>query len=416
MFDPNKVRLAVIGQGYVGLPLALEFSKYIEVVGFDVKRDRINSLKIGIDTNNEHLPDEFEGKNLHFTTDISELKGCNIYIVTVPTPIDCNKQPELSALKDACWILGDVLKKNDIVVFESTVHPGCTEDFCAPILEQASKLKCGLEIHLGYSPERINPGDRVNTLSSIKKIVSAQNPNTLNKLISLYDLIITAGVVPAASIKTAEAAKLTENIQRDVNIALMNELSLTFQKMDISINEVLKVASSKWNFIPFKPGMVGGHCIGVDPYYLISEAEKFGEDLPLISASRRINESIVQRIYNHFEANVEQNYGKVILFGCTFKNDCSDLRNSKALEFALKMSKKCRVDIYDPNVTPYYNERYNFVEDFSQAPYDAVFIMVEHSQFRLLDKDFFLNLVTNERNIYDLHDRLGLTNCASCKL
>ncbi|MFL2715217.1 MAG: nucleotide sugar dehydrogenase [Gammaproteobacteria bacterium] len=337
--------IAVIGLGYVGLPLAIEFGKNRKVFGFDLDKIRIKELKKRIDVTKEIPESSFlEAENLLFTDDINSIKDCSIYIITVPTPIDEVNQPNLQPLKTACKMIGSILNKEDIVIFESTVFPGCTEEVCVPILSNVSNLEYNKDFYCGYSPERINPGDKTNTITKIKKITSGSNDDIANEIDELYMSIISAGTHKASSIKVAEAAKVIENTQRDLNIALINELSVLFEKLDIDTMEVLEAAESKWNFLPFKPGIVGGHCIGVDPYYLTHKAEQVGYIPQVILAGRRINDNMSRYIAKEhvrrlIKNNLISSNSVVGIFGVTFKENCPDIRNSKVFEIIEELKK-----------------------------------------------------------------------------
>ena len=397
-------KICVVGLGYVGLPLALALGSKFTCIGFDTSTDRIANLLMDIDINDEHSSDEISRSGVKFTNSLVEAKECTTFIITVPTPINKNNKPDLNILKKACKTVGQVLKNGDLVIFESTVFPGCTENFCGPLLAKVSGLSQGEDFNIGYSPERINPGDKINTLKTIKKIVSGDYPQTLNRVANIYKSAITAGVHMAKSIEVAEAAKLTENIQRDVNIALMNELASVYGSMGIRIQEVLEAASTKWNFIPFRPGLVGGHCIAVDPYYLIDSAEQCGVKTPLLSIARETNENVVQRILNQFLNQVTKIHNRSLIMGITFKENCNDLRNSKALELADALAKFTNIQVLDPNVDSISNENIELVDSFSQAPYDCVILAVRHQQFQTLEPNFFYELVGHNGHIFDLHD------------
>jgi len=340
----NKLRskdatIALVGLGYVGLPIALEFAKSFKVIGFDINSARIEQMKNGIDPSEELVKEDFLNKDIEFTSNSSDLDKAEVIIVAVPTPVSKNKTPNLLPLSKACESIGKSIEKGNIVIFESTVYPGCTEEVCIPILEEISGLTCNKDFWVGYSPERINPGDKVHTLTKIKKIVSGSNKYAENEIFQIYDHIIDAGIHVAPSIKVAEAAKIVENTQRDVNIALMNELSVFFEALNINTHEVLEAAGTKWNFLNFYPGLVGGHCIGVDPYYLIHKAANIGMDLDVISSSRKINDSMPSKVVTQVtEALHAQGKSietaKVLVLGATFKEDVSDLRNSKAAEMS----------------------------------------------------------------------------------
>jgi|TARA_B110000114_G_C15083715_1_gene395240 UDP-N-acetyl-D-galactosamine dehydrogenase len=347
-------KICIIGLGYVGLPLALEFSKSFNVVGYDLSIKRIKNLSENYDDNLE-TEGNIITKNLQLTSDYNEIKGCNIYIIAVPTPIDSKFKPDISILINACKTVGKLIKKNDIVVIESTVYPGCTRNDCMPVVSKYSKLKANRDYFFGYSPERINPGDKIHTLSSIKKVISASDSKTLKKLKLLYGKIIKAGLHLSSTIEVAEAAKVIENTQRDLNIAFMNELSIIFSKMNISTKEVLEAASSKWNFLNFKPGLVGGHCIGVDPYYLTHISKKNGYEPKFLISGRSINNYMPQHIVKSIQklATLKKigNTANVLCLGLTFKENVSDLRNSKSFEVIDALKKKYKnIEIYDPLV------------------------------------------------------------------
>src|SRR3990167_8458861 len=355
MLNLEDIKLAIIGLGYVGLPLAVEFGKYRSVVGFDINQQRISALKAGHDTTLEGNDEELaHSVHLSYSADIDGLKACNTYIVTVPTPIDAHKKPDLTPLIKASQTIGKVLKKGDIVIYESTVYPGATEEDCVPVLEQVSGLTFNVDFFAGYSPERINPGDKEHRVTTIKKVTSGSTPEIAELVDSLYRQIITAGTHKASSIKVAEAAKVIENTQRDLNIALVNELALIFNRMNIDTQEVLMAASTKWNFIPFKPGLVGGHCIGVDPYYLTYRAQQFGYHPEVILAGRRINDNMGKYIAEQtIKLMIQQSCTikneKVAVLGLTFKENCSDLRNSRSFDIINEL-KAYHIDvkIHDP--------------------------------------------------------------------
>lgn len=400
--------ICVVGLGYVGLPLAMALGPKFPCIGFDINAERVQQLTSNIDVNGEHSTSEISDAGVTFTASLDDAKACSIFIVTVPTPVRSDQTPDLSLLKNACNLIGSILKKGDVVVFESTVYPGCTEDFCGPVLEQISGLVRGKDFNLGYSPERINPGDKVNTIETITKIVSGDDDATLDRLSLIYGAIINAGIFKAASIRVAEAAKLTENIQRDVNIALMNEMSSIYGAMGIRTNQVLEAAGTKWNFIPFRPGLVGGHCIGVDPYYLIDTANKQNIDTPLLSTARRVNEGVVARILKHFHDNVPQIHGRSLVMGLTFKENCSDLRNSKALDLANGLAHLTTVHGLEPNVDMVPGADFELVKSFSQAPYDCVIVAVRHRQFLDISGRDLQALTGDQGHVFDLHDGFNL--------
>lgn len=397
----NK-KICIVGLGYVGLPLAIEFAKYFDVIGYDISADRVRILNQHRDPNEEVEASELRETNAVWTAEPRDIQGSDVFIVTVPTPVDANNQPDLTCLEEASRLVGHFLGKGGLVVYESTVFPGCTEEVCKPVLENVSGLKHGSDFYLGYSPERINPADKVNTISKITKVVSGCCEESTNIVESLYDRVIDAGTFRASSIQVAEAAKITENIQRDVNIALMNELSTVFNKLDIDTFEVIKAASSKWNFIPFRPGLVGGHCIGVDPYYLISRAADVGLETPLISSSRMVNELVVDRVFKLVqELSVDRN-PNVLLMGLTFKEDCPDLRNSKSIVLAEKIAAISNLHVIDPYVEEQISELYEIVNDLSGAPYDCVIISVKHRHFSCIQPEFMKGLLTENGKILDL--------------
>ncbi|MDC6479240.1 nucleotide sugar dehydrogenase, partial [Flavobacteriaceae bacterium] len=350
----DKVKIAVIGQGYVGLPLAIEFGKKYPTLGFDINVNRINDLKKGIDHTNEVSHEQLcSAKKLTFCKNINDIKECNIYIVTVPTPVDEFKTPDLNPLRDASKILGEILKKGDTVIYESTVYPGCTEEVCVPLLEQTSDLVFNTDFYCGYSPERINPGDKVNTLTTIKKVTSGSTPEVASFIDALYSSIITAGTFKAASMKVAEASKVIENAQRDVNISFVNELALIFDRMGIDTQDVLDAAGTKWNFLKYKPGLVGGHCISVDPYYLAYKAENLGYHPEVILSGRRVNDNMSAFVVNKMikilvKSGKQIMDSKILILGITFKENCPDIRNSKVVDVYNELKEfVLKVDVYD---------------------------------------------------------------------
>lgn len=384
-------KIAVIGLGYVGLPVAVAFGKTYPVVGFDIKAARIAELKAGRDSTEEVLPDELARARILFTDQVPDLKGCDFFIVAVPTPVDSGNKPDLSPLIGASKSVGKVLKRGDIVVYESTVYPGATEEDCIPVLEAVSGLKFGADFTVGYSPERINPGDREHTFTKIKKIVSGSDAATLGVVAEVYGSVVTAGVHRASSIKVAEAAKVIENTQRDLNIALMNELAVVFKRMGIDTQEVLEAAGSKWNFMPFRPGLVGGHCIGVDPYYLTHKAEKLGYIPQVILAGRRINDNMGRFVArNSIKEMVRQGIdvgkARIGILGITFKENCPDIRNSKVVDIVRELQDYgVEVVVSDPHASPEevheeYGIRVGVVD--SAHPVDALIIAVAHREFR----------------------------------
>ncbi|OCR18746.1 Vi polysaccharide biosynthesis protein VipA/TviB [Helicobacter pullorum] len=389
--------LAVIGLGYVGLPLAVEFGKKYNVIGFDIFKQRIDELKKGYDRTLEVEKDELQSaKNLNFTTNLEDLRAAQIYIVTVPTPIDQYNKPDLTPLLKASSSVGKVLKKGDIVIYESTVYPGCTEEDCVPILERESGLKFNVDFFCGYSPERINPGDKQHRLPSIKKVTSGSTPQIADEVNALYASIITAGTHKASSIKVAEAAKVIENSQRDINIAFVNELALIFDKMGIDTLDVLEAAGTKWNFLPFRPGLVGGHCISVDPYYLTHKAESLGYHSQVILAGRHINDNmgvvVANKVIKLMIKNAHQIVGsKVAILGITFKENCPDIRNSRVVDIVKELKDfDCCVEIFDPwadkeEVKHEYELELKDSKDFKLQEYAAVIVAVAHEEFKGLD-------------------------------
>lgn len=398
-FSLTNTKIAVIGQGYVGLPLAVEFGKHYPTLGFDINATRIEQLGKGIDLTQEMSAEQLTGSShLKFSANTSDLVQANVYIVTVPTPIDDNKKPDLSPLKGASRMLAQVLKKGDVVIYESTVYPGCTEEDCVPLLEQGSGLKYNQDFFCGYSPERIVPGDKERTLTKIRKITSGSTDATADFVDQLYGSIITAGTYKAPSIKVAEAAKVIENCQRDLNISFVNELALIFDRLNLDTTQVLEAAGTKFNFLPFKPGLVGGHCISVDPYYLTSKAESVGYFPEVIHSGRRINDNmgafIASKVVKLMIAKNQPVKGaKVLVLGITFKENCPDLRNSKVIDVIRELqSYGVDVDVVDPHAQPEeveheYNIQLNSWTDLSAAPkqYAAVILAVSHKEFIATD-------------------------------
>lgn len=407
--------LAVIGLGYVGLPLAVEFGKNYPTIGFDINQGRIDELSKGFDRTLE--VDETllkSASQLQFTTQLEELKKANFFIVTVPTPIDKNKRPDLTPLIKASETVGKVLKPGDIVVYESTVYPGCTEDDCVPVLEKFSGLTFNKDFFCGYSPERINPGDKVHTVTKIRKITSGSTPEIAETVNNVYASIITAGTYKAPSIKVAEAAKVIENCQRDINIAFVNELALIFDKMNIDTLDVLEAAGTKWNFLPFRPGLVGGHCIGVDPYYLTHKAEEIGYHSQVILSGRKINDNMGAFVANKvvklmIKKGINVNTAKALVLGITFKENCPDIRNSKVIDIITELHDfGVQVDIYDPMADGHeVEEEYGvgLVDEPANA-YDAVIMAVSHAQFAQLD---IPTLCKPSAVIYDVKSSLDKT-------
>ena len=421
MSDPSKelissqnIRICVIGLGYVGLPLSVEFSKHFSVLGFDKNSDRVKSLRSGVDSTSEISPDELAAASqLNFTDKLKQIAACNVFIVTVPTPIDEFKRPDLTPLLAASDSVGKVLKPGDVVIYESTVYPGATEDDCVPVLEQKSGLRFNTDFFVGYSPERINPGDKKNRLPNIVKVTSGSNEKTADFVDCLYKKIIQAGTHRAQSIKVAEAAKVIENTQRDVNIALVNELSIIFNKLNIDSQEVLAAAGTKWNFLPFSPGLVGGHCIGVDPYYLTHKAESLGYNPEIILSGRRLNDFMSIYVVRNLlkvmaRKQVPIGGSRVLVMGLSFKENCPDIRNSKVADIVQELKDyDVNVDIFDPWVDKEQaRSEYGFilVDELVARAYDAVVITVAHSAFKEIGYEGIQSLLRSrsESVIYDL--------------
>jgi len=406
----KKKRIAVIGLGYVGLPIALEFARKLPVTGFDIRQDRIDLMKRHIDPSNELEEQAFDNCDIIFTADPSELRNAHFFIVAVPTPIDQYKNPDLKPLLSATTTVGKALKKGDYVVFESTVYPGCTEEDCVPILEKESGLSLGKDFKVGFSPERINPGDKEHTLTSIVKVTSGSDAEAAENIAKVYELIVKAGVHRASSIKVAEAAKIIENTQRDINIAFMNELSMIFNKMEINTYEVLEAAGTKWNFLKFYPGLVGGHCIGVDPYYLTYKSARFGHHARIINAGRAINDGmgswVAQQVVQKLIAmNKNPRESKVLVLGVTFKENVSDIRNSKVVDVIEELKKYAiKVDVVDPHASPKeILEEYGFEMSETINPrYDAVIAAVSHEEYRKYDEKFLRGICYDKAVIADL--------------
>ena len=388
MFDIDNLKIAVIGLGYVGLPLAVEFGKQHSVVGFDINERRITSLQAGIDHTLEVSEKELsQATQLSYSSDINSLENCNFFIVTVPTPIDDYKQPDLTPLIKASKAIGGLLKPNDIVVYESTVYPGATEEVCVPILEKVSELKFNQDFYAGYSPERINPGDKEHRVTNILKVTAGSTPVVADFVDEVYNLIITAGTHKAPSIKVAEAAKVIENTQRDVNIALINELAVIFNKMNIDTQAVLEAAGTKWNFLPFRPGLVGGHCIGVDPYYLTHKAQAIGYNPEIILAGRRLNDSmgeyvVTQLVKNMIKKRIQVEGSKVLILGLSFKENCPDVRNTKVIDIVDELREyNIEVDVYDPWVDAAEAKHEYGITPINKPAdydYDAIILAVAH--------------------------------------
>ena len=395
MITDKNIKIGIIGLGYVGLPLAVEFGKIFDTTGFDISKRRIKELLEGSDSTLEVDSHGMqEAIKLNFTNDIRDIMNCNIYIVTVPTPIDEDKKPDLTPLTNATKNIGVLLKKDDIVIYESTVYPGATEEVCVPILEQKSGLKFNQGFYCGYSPERINPGDKEHHLTMIKKVTSGSTKEVAKKVDELYQSIITAGTHLVESIKIAEAAKIIENTQRDINIALINELAVIFNKLDIDTEAVLEAAGTKWNFLPFRPGLVGGHCIGVDPYYLSYKALEVGYNPEMILAGRRINNSMTSYISEQVsilmvKKRIQVINANILIMGLTFKENCGDLRNSRVLDLVNEFENfKCKVDVYDPWIAKIKVKKEYGITTISKptsGKYDAIILAVSHDEFKQLD-------------------------------
>jgi len=406
----KKKKLAVIGLGYVGLPIALEFAKKISVIGFDINADRIKLMQNAIDPSKELDSSAFENCDIEFTNSLDKLREANFYIVAVPTPVDKHNVPNLTPVIKASETMGKVLKKGDYVVFESTVYPGCTEEDCLPVIEELSGLKVCDDFKLGYSPERINPGDKQHTLASIVKVVSGCDEESLETIAKVYELVVAAGVHRASCIKVAEAAKIIENTQRDLNIALMNELSIIFDKMGINTFEVLAAAGTKWNFLKFQPGLVGGHCIGVDPYYLTYKSQKLGYDSQVILAGRVINDGMAAHVARKVLQHIIQNTSdvknaKILVMGATFKENVSDIRNSKVADIIKELkSYSLKVHVTDPHAN---SDELNHEYGFELTPeladdYEAVIVTVPHNHYLEMDDDSFSKITKPEAVIADL--------------
>ncbi len=409
----DNIKIAVIGLGYVGLPLAVEFGKHFNVIGFDINKSRIEQLKNHYDKTMEISEEEFdEAKNLTFSYDIIDIKDCNVYIITVPTPVDKYNTPDLTPLLKASETVGKVISKGDIIIYESTVYPGCTEEVCIPVIEKMSGLKFNQDFFVGYSPERINPGDKKHRLTNVVKIVSGSTPETLQKIYKLYSVIVKAGLHKADSIKIAEAAKVIENTQRDINIAFVNELAMLFDALGIDTQSVLEAAGTKWNFLPFKPGLVGGHCIGVDPYYLTHKAKAVGYHPEIILAGRRINDNmgyfIAHRVIKLMSQKKIPVYdAKILVLGITFKENCPDIKNSKVVDIINELKEhNCKIDVFDPwadknDVMNEYGIKLlnNLSENYT---YDVAILAVAHKEFEKL------NILDYLKDDYVLFDVKGI--------
>ena len=406
----KKAKLAVIGLGYVGLPIALEFAKRISVIGFDINEKRVEMMKQGIDPSNELEKSEFDGCDIVFTNSLDVLREAKFFIVAVPTPVDEHNVPDLTPVKKASETIGKVIKKGDYVVFESTVYPGCTEEDCLPVIEQLSGLKNVTDFKSGYSPERINPGDKTHTLAKIIKVVSGCDATSLEEIAKTYELVVAAGVHKASSIKVAEAAKIIENTQRDLNIALMNELSIIFNLIGINTYEVLEAAGTKWNFLKFQPGLVGGHCIGVDPYYLTYKASELGYDAEVILAGRNINDNMAKYVAKSVIQHIIKNSSdvknaKVLVMGATFKEDVEDIRNSKVTDVVNEFkSFGVTIEVTDPYASSdELMHEYGFgLVDKIANDYDAVVVAVSHKDYLKMDENYFKSICKPDGVIVDI--------------
>ncbi len=406
----KKTRLSLIGLGYVGLPIALGFARKIAVIGFDINTHRVELMKKKTDPSEELGKDDFEDADIIFTSDKEDLKQASFHIIAVPTPIDKNKLPDFSPLYEATRTVGSVLKKGDYVVFESTVYPGTTEEHCIPLLEELSGLKCGIDFKVGYSPERINPGDKTHTFSTITKVVSGCDGESLEQISLVYEIVVKAGIYKTSSIKVAEAAKIIENTQRDVNIALMNELSMIFNKMQLNTYEVLEAAGTKWNFLKFYPGLVGGHCIGVDPYYLTFKASELGHYAQVINSGREVNDGMGKYLATELVKRIIQSgknilKSRVLVMGATFKEDVSDIRNSKVADVVRELrSYGINVDVTDPLASAEeLRKEYGFelVNEINSG-YDAVIVAVAHKQYLKLDEKYFESIIGDSGILMDV--------------
>ncbi len=406
----KEAKLAVIGLGYVGLPLALEFAKTINVIGFDINEKRVEMMRNAIDPSNEMEKQAFANCAIEFTSDLEKLKEATFFVVAVPTPVDSHNVPDLTPIIRASETVGKVIKKGDYVVFESTVYPGCTEEDCLPIIDKLSGLKAGIDYKFGYSPERINPGDKVHTLTNTTKIVSGNDAESLDEIAKVYEMIITVGVHRAPSVKVAEAGKIIENTQRDLNIALMNELSIIFDKMGINTYDVIEAAGTKWNFHKYSPGLVGGHCIGVDPYYLIYKANQLGFQSRVILSGRSINDGmsgwVATRTAQHIiKSGKEISKSKILVLGATFKEDVSDIRNSKVVDLVNELKGfNADVQVVDPNADPEeFKHEYNLeLTPAIGSQYDAVILAVNHKEYEQLDETYFQSICTDSAVIIDI--------------
>lgn len=405
----GKACISVLGLGYVGLPIALAFAKKVKVIGFDINSDRIEMMKRGEDPSGELSASDFEGSSIEFTSNPEDLRSANLHIVAVPTPINPSQQPDLTPLLEASKTLGSILKKGDYVVYESTVYPGCTEDDCIPVLENVSGLKVCSDFKVGYSPERINPGDKVNTFSTIVKVVGGCDKESTAEIARIYDLVVDAGTHQVSSIKVAEASKIIENTQRDLNIALINELSIIFNKVGINTYEVLEAAGTKWNFLPFKPGLVGGHCIGIDPYYLTWKSNKLGYHAKVINSARYVNDSMgfyvgKQTVKRMLARGVNPLNSRVLVMGLTFKENVEDIRNTKVIDVIRELkSFNVTVDVIDPFASSE-EAKSEYDIDLIDAPasksYNAIIVAVNHDNFTNLSEEEFKNLLVDGEGVF----------------
>ena len=410
----RETRLSVIGLGYVGLPIALEFARKLKVTGFDIRPERVELMKKGIDPSNELTSESFKDTDIEFTTDPEDLRKASFHIIAVPTPTDKHNLPDLTPVLKASETVGKILKKGDYVVYESTVYPGCTEEDCVPVLEKFSGLKCSVDFKVGFSPERINPGDKNHTLTKIVKVTSGCDEGSAEEIAKTYELIITAGVYRASSIKVAESAKIIENTQRDINIAFMNELSLIFNRMGVNTFEVLEAAGTKWNFLKFYPGLVGGHCIGVDPYYLSFKAKELGYHPQMIDSGRFVNDSMgryigKQTVKKITSAGKSPKGARVLIMGITFKEDVTDIRNSKVVDVLSELTEfDVKVDIIDPGADPHeVKDEYGIeLKMEPSGKYDAIILAVSHREYLNLDENYFTPLLNREGIVVDVKGML----------
>ncbi len=412
MLTSTDIKLAIIGLGYVGLPLAVEFGKKRSIVGFDINQPRIDALKAGHDSTLEVSDEELtQSDGLSYTANLNDLKDCNVFIVTVPTPINEHKQPDLTPLIKASEAIGSILKKDDIVIYESTVYPGATEDDCVPVLERVSGLVFNQDFYAGYSPERINPGDKEHRVTNIRKVTAGSTPEVADLVDDLYNEIITVGTHKASSIKVAEAAKVIENTQRDVNIALINELAIIFNKLGIDTEAVLEAAGTKWNFLPFRPGLVGGHCIGVDPYYLTHKAQSIGYQPEIILSGRRLNDGMGEYVVSQLvkamlKKRIHVQGARVLIMGLTFKENCPDLRNTRVVDIVKELAEYgIQVDVFDPWVKAEEAQceyGISLIAELEQSAYDAVVLAVGHDQIKAMGAEKIRALGKSEHILYDL--------------